>query len=209
MTLPVVVSAIPTPVELRTSQLLIDTVRGEDETVTFAELTEALHGRAFGITALIFALPACVPMPPGVPTVVGLAIAVVAVQMVMGRDRLWLPSFLAQRAMPRDWLLGALEKARPWLEKVEKFAQPRLLFLTGDLGSRGVGALLLFLAGMLILPIPIIGNFPLAMAAAVLSLGLTERDGRLVLAGVLASAIAVAITGTFAVIAVKAILHIV
>lgn len=209
MTLPIVVSAIPAIEELRTSQLLIETVRGEDETVTFAELTEALHGRAFGITALIFALPACVPMPPGVPTIVGLAIALVAIQMVMGRDRLWLPQFVAQRAMPRDKLMGALEKARPWLEKMEKFARPRMLYLTGDLGTRAVGALLLFLAGMLILPIPIIGNFPLAMAAAVLALGLIERDGRLVLFGVLASGLAVAVTGTFAVVAVRAILHMV
>ncbi len=209
MTLPILVTSIPAEEELRTSQLLIQTVRGEGEKVTFGELTEALHGRAFGMAALILALPACVPMPPGVPTVVGLAIAIVAVQMVMGRDKLWLPPFIAKRTLPREWLLGALEKARPWLEKIEKFAQPRLLFLTGAMGSRAVGAVLLFLAGMLILPIPFIGNFPLAMAAAVLSLGLTERDGRLVLAGVAASGLAVAITGAFAVIAVKAILQIV
>jgi hypothetical protein len=182
----------------RTSQILIDAVREQDDRVTVAELAQALHGRAFGMASLIFALPACVPMPPGVPTVVGLAILLVSLQLAMGRTDLWLPRFIANRSFSREWLLGALEKTRPRLEQVERFAQPRLLFLTGPVGSRLVGLVLLILAVMLILPIPIFGNMPLAFAAAILSVALIERDGRLVLFGVHATVIAIAIVTSVA-----------
>jgi hypothetical protein len=205
MDIPVAVHA--QAVAQRASEVLMEAARGQSERVSVGEIVAALHGRAFGMAALVFALPACVPMPPGVPTIVGLAIALVSAQMVFGRRRLWLPPFLSGKTFSRAWLVNALVKVRPRLQWFERVARPRWLVLTGPLGSRLVGALLLLLAVMLILPIPIIGNFPLAMAAAVLSLGLIERDGRLVVAGVAASALAVAITGSMGWIALKAIFH--
>ena len=96
----------------------------------------------------------------------------------------------------------ALEKTRPRLEQIERFAQPRMLFLTGPVGARLVGLVLLILAVMLILPIPIFGNMPLAFAAAILSVALIERDGRLVLFGVLATVIAIAIVTTVGLFAI-------
>lgn len=198
MSLPLAYQAGDAGEAQRTSQILIDAVSEQDDRVTIAELTQALHGRAFGMASLIFALPACVPMPPGVPTIVGLAILLVSLQLVMGRTDLWLPRFIADRSFAREWLLGALEKTRPRLEQLERFAQPRMLFLTGPVGARLVGLVLLVLAIMLILPIPIFGNMPLAFAAAILSVALIERDGRLVLFGVLATVVAIAIVSAVA-----------
>jgi hypothetical protein len=45
----------------------------------------------------------------------------------------------------------------------------------------------------MILPIPFLGNMPPGFAASVIAIGITERDGAVVLLGTLASAAAVAL----------------
>ena len=60
------------PIPDRTSEVLRDLVEGgESERITFREILVELRHRAFGFALLIFALPCCLPMPPGIPTVCG------------------------------------------------------------------------------------------------------------------------------------------
>jgi hypothetical protein len=56
-----------------------------------------------------------------------------------------------------------------------------------------VGLVLLLLGGIMILPIPFVGNIPPGIAATVIAIGLTERDGLLVLLGMLVSVVAIAV----------------
>lgn len=176
----------------RTSSLLLRAVRGEGERITVAQVADALDARAFGLATLIFSLPSLVPMPPGVPTVVGIALLIVSVQMVAGRQELWLPGLLSRRSFSRQALVSAFEKMAPRLEAVEKIAKPRLLLLTGKFGTVFIGLIVLFMAVVLILPLPPGGNFPPALACAVLGMGLAERDGVIVLFGLLVSVAATA-----------------
>jgi hypothetical protein len=136
-------------------------------------------------------------MPPGVPTVVGVCLLIVSIQMVIGRQELWLPRLLSRRSFSRKALVGAFEKILPRLEWVEKIAKPRLTILTGRIGTILIGIIVLFMAIILILPLPPGGNFPPALACAVLGMGLVERDGVIVLLGLIAS-----IAATIAVTAV-------
>jgi hypothetical protein len=171
----------------RTSTLLLQAVRGESERISIGDILDALDARAFGLTTLIFSIPSIIPMPPGVPTVVGIALLIVSVQMVLGRHELWLPGFLSKRSFPRPALVSAMEKFAPRLEAIERIASPRLLFLTGRVGTVLIGVVVLFMALVLILPLPPGGNFPPALACAVLGMGLAERDGVIVLVGLVAS----------------------
>ena len=100
----------------RTSHMLLKAVRGDSERISIGDIADALDSRAFGLAVLIFSLPSIVPMPPGVPTVVGIALLIVSFQMVIGRHELWLPGFLAKRSFPRKSLVSALEKLVPRLE---------------------------------------------------------------------------------------------
>jgi hypothetical protein len=177
-----------------TSALLLQAVRGDGDRVTVGQILDALDARAFGLVTLVFSLPSIVPMPPGVPTVVGIALLIVAVQMVIGRHELWLPGFLSKRSFTRKDLVGAFEKLAPRLEAVEKLTKPRLLFMTGKIGTVLIGLVVLFMALVLILPLPPGGNFPPALACAILGMGLAERDGAIVLFGLLVS-----VAATFAV----------
>lgn len=177
---------------------------GAGERVYVRDMLEAMQGRAFGMAALAFALPVCLPMPPGVPTVSGVALSIVAAQMITGAHTLWLPKIITNRSISRDKLKAAVARIMPTLEKIERAAKPGLLPLTGPLGRRFFGFVMLVLAVMLILPIPFFGNMPLGFAAAILAVGLIERDGYFVLAGLVATIIAIAITGSMAWIAVAA-----
>lgn len=175
---------------LRTSDLLMAAVRGESDRVTIAQILDALDARAFGLATLLFAIPSVIPMPPGVPTVVGIALLIVSLQMVIGRQELWLPRFLSKRSFSRKALVSGFEKIKPQLEFIEKFARPRLLILTGKIATVLIGVVILFMAIVLILPLPPGGNFPPALACAILGMALVERDGIIVLIGLLATAAA-------------------
>jgi hypothetical protein len=191
--MPAAANVHPTPeVGARTSTLLLQAVRGDGERITVGEILDALDARAFGLATLIFSIPSVIPMPPGVPTVVGIALLIVSVQMVFGRYELWLPRFLTKRSFSRPALVSAMEKFAPRLEAIEKIASPRLMFLTGRVGTVMIGLVVLFMALVLILPLPPGGNFPPAVACAVLGMGLAERDGVIVLVGLVVSVAATA-----------------
>lgn len=170
--------------------MLLRAVRGESDKVSVRDIIDALDSRSFGLAVLLFALPSVVPMPPGVPTVVGIILLIVSIQMAVGREELWLPGILSKREFDRKSLVGAFEGLAPKLAVIEKVMKPRLLFMTGRVGSILIGIVVLVMAVVLILPLPPGGNFPPALACAVLGLGLAQRDGALVLIGLVASVVA-------------------
>jgi hypothetical protein len=45
---------------------------GEDETVSVGDIVQALGPRSFGLGIMIFLIPICIPMPPGIPMAVGM-----------------------------------------------------------------------------------------------------------------------------------------
>jgi hypothetical protein len=172
---------------------LLQAVRGESESVSVAEIIDALDARSFGLAVLLFSLPSVVPMPPGIPTVVGIILLIVSVQMVFGREDLWLPGILSKRTFPRKSLVGAFEGLAPRLAWLERLMKPRLLFMTGKLGTILIGVVVLIMAIVLILPLPPGGNFPPALACAVLGMGLVQRDGFVVLLGLVGSIVAMVV----------------
>ncbi len=184
---------------------MLRAVRGDSERVTIADILDALDARAFGLATLIFSIPSIVPMPPGVPTVVGVALFIVSIQMVIGRHELWLPGFLSKRSFSRPALVKAFEKIAPRLEAIEKIARPRLLALTGKMATVLIGLVVLFMAIILILPLPPGGNFPPALACAVLGMGLVERDGVIVLFGLIASIAATAAVSVVTVLFIQSL----
>jgi hypothetical protein len=101
---------------------------------------------------------------------------------------------MARRSLRRADLAKVLHRVLPPLDWLEKAMRPRLGFLTGGAGSRMVGLACTLMAAILILPIPF-ANLAPALALGFFSLGLTRKDGVLVLVGYALLAL------TFAVIA--------
>ena len=87
--------------------------------------------------------------------------------------------------------MTGLEHILKYIQWLERFARPRLIWMTGKFGTVLIGLIVALMAIILILPLPPGGNFPPAVACAVLGLALAERDGVIVLIGLGASVAAI------------------
>lgn len=173
---------------------LLDTDRDEvsvDEIVARVERHEGLAP-----VVSVLTLPVLIPMPPGVSMVLALPLLFAAPQMMIGRKDLWLPKALACRAIDRDKLQKGVKRILPWVQRLERVVKPRLTFLTGHAGAVLAGAVCTLMAVVLVLPLPFANLFP-GLTVLMVSLGLTRRDGLVVILGLalLAAAAAAIVWG--------------
>lgn len=152
--------------------------------VQLGRLLASLGTGAFGLAILILALPNAVPGPPmpGMSTVLGIPIMLLAIQLALGARRPSLPPGLARRTLPGPALATVLGRAAALFRRLGPAVRPRLVRFTGLAARRIAAVLLVLLALVLALPIPL-GNLPPAWAIVLLSLALAARDGGLMLAG--------------------------
>lgn len=167
----------------RTSEILRDIAERCDHRWTVSDISAVLGKRCFGLMLLIFTLPNAVPLPiPGVSTLTSLPLIFFSAQLTLGRENVWLPQWLAKRSIAGDKLKIFLLRAIPWLFRLEKYVKPRAEHIGGRFSHRIAGGLILLLACLIALPIPF-GNLPLGIAMTVLALGITERDGWVMISG--------------------------
>ena len=156
------------------------------ERVAIGDLLDALGDRALAALLFVFALPNVLPMPPGTSAILGAPLLFLAAQMAFNM-RAWLPSFIARRSMARSDFSTMVRRVTPWLSRAERLMKPRLTPLAIGAMESVVGAVCLLMAMAVFLPIPM-GNMLPALAICLLAMGILERDGLWVLAG-LASAV--------------------
>lgn len=155
----------------------------KDQRPTIGDILVALDERAIPLVLLLFAIPAIVPTP-GIPAgmVFGSALAFIGIQMAIGTKRVRLPTGIAQLRIGRQQLERILGKATPHLEKLEGRLSARLGGLSTPLAIRSIGFVIFIMALLIALPIPF-GNTLPGLAVLILSLGLAQRDGIAVAAG--------------------------
>ena len=174
------------------SEILTDMAADDSrDRVSIADLVRAMDGRAFGALLLIFALPNALPAIPGTSGILGLPLLFLAAQMALGRAP-WLPRFIASRGMARADFTTLVGRVTPWLERADKLTASRLHLLVDGPAERLIGLVCLVLATVLVLPVPL-GNMLPGLAICMFALGLLERDGLWVLAGVLTGVVAIGV----------------
>lgn len=183
--------------EARISAVLTSLARNAGERLTVADIVSVLRDRAFALLIVLLGLPNCLPMPPPIPLVCGLLLALVAAQLAAGRPTPWLPKALLRRSVPQDAVDRAVGRALPILQKLERWSKPRIAFFETPLALRIIGILLIALALGLLIAAPIIGQIPLGIAVCLVGLGLVERDGVLVITGLVAGVGGVALSFGF------------
>ena len=173
----------------RTSQILLALASQPGERLTVREIMAVLQDRAFALLVVLLGLPNCLPMPPPIPLVCGLLLALVAIQIVFGRDVPWLPRQLMNRSVARTDVERAVGRAVPAFRRLERISRPRMTFLDTPFAMRLMGAVILILSlGLLFAP-PFVGQIPLGLAVCLVGLGLVERDGLVVMGGLVIGSI--------------------
>jgi len=154
------------------------------QTVTLDWVLNQLNERAFGLFLLVLALPCCIPFLYGIPQVVSLPLMFVSFQILLGRTSPWLPTRLGARTVSKDGLQSLADRAGPWLRKIEAVSRPRLTALSRPPVDRFVGLGLVLFSASILVPLPGTNSVP-GIAVVMISMGLLQRDGLLILAGLL------------------------
>jgi hypothetical protein len=170
--------------------------------ISIADLLEALGDRALAALLFVFAVPNVLPVPPGTSTILGAPLVFLAAQLAFGRKP-WLPALIARRTMTRSDFATLVRRIGPWLVRAERLLRPRAMGLALPPMEYLVGLLCLLLAVVLVLPVPL-GNMLPALAISLLALGILERDGLWILAGLVAAMASAAVVSGVVFAMVKA-----
>jgi hypothetical protein len=159
------------------------------EAVTILQVREALGDRSLAALLAFFAAINLLPLPPGTTVVLGPPLVIVAVQMMLGQARVWLPRSVLDRSIPADRFRQMTARAMPRLLWLERLIQPRYWpFRSERAADRLIGVVALILGIAVTLPIPF-GNWLPAFSIFLLSLALSERDGLCLIAGLVAGVV--------------------
>ncbi|HYF26427.1 MAG TPA: exopolysaccharide biosynthesis protein [Baekduia sp.] len=168
----------PRPTGPSTSQQLEDWLRSDGDK-TLEALIEVFEEKSFALLfVLLLGVPA-LPMPTGGATHVFEVIAILlAVQLVLGRDTIWLPERWRRIELAGDKRERFLAALLRMTRRLERVSRPRLTFLFGHRASNAVFGLLVAggsLAAFLAPPFTGLDTLP-ALSVVLLSLAVLLED---------------------------------
>lgn len=152
--------------------------------VSVGDVSKTIGSRSFGPFLLVPALVGISPVGviPGAPSFMAILIVCVAAQFAFGKDSLWLPSVMKERAVPRERLDQAIDWMRPVADRLDRWFGNRLQILTRGPAMRIAAAICLLVAFAVppleLLPFAAAGPFAII---CLFGLAITVRDGLLFL----------------------------
>ena len=122
---------------------------GRDEDLLLGDVLDSVGHRSFGplllLAGLVMAAPGIGDIP-GIPTATGIFTALVAVQMLIARDYLWLPQWLLKRKIGDKMVCKTIGRLRKPARYVDRIIKPRLTGLTYNSGRYGIALACLAIA---------------------------------------------------------------
>ena len=161
--------------------------RARQDTFEFAEFLDVMEKRGFGPMLALPSFIACTPIGaiPGIPSLAGGTILLIALQILLGRRHPWLPQRVKQLNCDADQLRHIAEKVKPYAVRVDRFLVPRCFFMRQPV-FRSFIALCCAGCGLVMIPlelIPFMGLIP-AFAVFIMAIGMATDDGAVALFGV-------------------------
>lgn len=159
---------------------------GDEERVTVGEILDKVGDRSLAPILLVPAMITASPVSgiPGVPTVTGIIVGLIVVQMLMGRDTLWVPERLSRQGIARSKMQKAVDFLRKPVGWLDKLMKPRLSWLADRPWI--YLALLICLAIAVTTPVMELMPFVITIAAVAIGFfaaGILMRDGLVILFG--------------------------
>jgi hypothetical protein len=156
---------------------------------TLGWLIKGLSKHSFGIILLLLSV---IAFAPGIAIVAGLLLFIVALEMIAGWRSPAFPRRLAAYSLSTPHLGAVVRRAVPVLIYLERFIHPRWP-TPHEATKRIVGLVIAILsAGLVFIPIPLSGMVP-ATAIGLIALAYLEEDGVLLLIGLLAAIMVLAV----------------
>jgi hypothetical protein len=163
----------------------IDAAAREGDPVSLGRILDLVGRRSFGPLLLVAGLITVAPVigdVPGVPTVIGVFVLLIAGQLLLRRECFWLPHWMLRRTIARDKLCKVLGWLRPPARFVDRFLRPRLTMLTRATGLYAIAMVSVVIAAAM--PAMEVVPFSANGAGAALTafgLALIAHDGLLAL----------------------------
>ena len=167
----------------------------ESESLTVAQLVERVGDRGFGLLLVVLSLPSALPVPAaGYSVPFGMMLAVLALQMMLGKSHPVFPQRMSRASISRGMAERLLGGAAWIFRRVEWIVRPRLRWIGSSGGQVLMGVLVLLMAILMMIPIPMTNTFP-AFVIFLIGVGLTEEDGLFAMGACLVGVAAVALYG--------------
>lgn len=151
--------------------------------VSLGDLILALGQRGYGVLIVLFALPNMLPIYiPGLSPIFGIPLMILCAQLAWGLPTPRLPAVMTRQSIKRADLRLMVERALPWLRRVERWVRPRPSIVTSRNGERLIGAYGVLLCCIIVIPLPFT-NGPPSLACLIMAIGVMEEDTVTILAG--------------------------
>jgi hypothetical protein len=169
----------------------------DSDKVSVEDVVDLFGARSYGPFLLIPALVEISPLGavPALPTVLACIIALFAVQILIGREHIWLPHFIEKQCVSSKKVKKAVDWLMPIGRWADRWFHGRLKWLTKGLFVRiAAGACIALAATVPALElVPFASTAPMA-AIAMFGLALMVRDGLLMLIACAIALLAVSIS---------------
>lgn len=166
---------------LETAQDAVDGTETDLKTIV-----EAFGERAFGPVMILCSLFLMTPIGaiPGLPAAFGVIIIVFASQLLLRRDHPWMPEVLRKIKISQAKLEKTRKTISPALRRIDSVINVRLPWMTSA-PAQVVTALISIILALTMIPLGVVpfGVVAPAFIIGLLGLGITARDGLLILLG--------------------------
>lgn len=171
------------------------------ESTTILEIIKDFHENGILLAMIFFALPFSTPLPspPGLTTIISIPLIIFSIQMIVGSKQILLPKRVNNYRIKNSVLKMISDKITPIIQFIEKYIKPRFRFAKSVYTEQFLGIICLLAALSIAIPLPLTNAMP-SLGISVMALGLLNRDGLVIIGGIIITIIGL-IIATSAVIA--------
>lgn len=170
----------------------IDSAANEHDPLTFGQMMDAIGRNSFSPLLVVIGLIMMLPGPadiPGVPSLLGLVVILLAAQMLWRHDHVWIPAWMENRKVKSK----RVHKMISWMRRpavwIDAITAPRWTWLMNHatVTVLAIAAIIVAMSTPLMELVPFTANLA-GVAIAAFGLAILARDGLLAGLAILVSA---------------------
>lgn len=178
-----------------------------EERMPFSYMVDSLKDKGFCILLMLFAAPLMLPLtPPGITLILALPLVFLSVQMMWGLKSPWLPERMGKKTMKTETLKSVVKRLDPWFNFLNRFIKPRFFIMSTRMGEKLIAVWCFISAVMIPVPLPVINSIA-SGAIFLMALGLIQRDGLVIKAGMVVTIITILILVAVAFVGAEAVTY--